>query len=99
MSIRSREDLMASLNSFIGENSSDDALALLDDVSDTYDDLHRRATDVDWEAKYNELDTEWRNRYKERFNEPYNDDNDDNNDNNFDTPKALKFENLFSTEE
>ena len=99
MAIRSREDLMASLNSFIGENSSDDALALLDDVSDTYDDLYRRATDVDWEARYNELDTEWRNRYKERFNEPYNDDNNDNDDDNFDKPKALKFENLFSTEE
>lgn len=99
MAIRSREDLMASLNSFIGENSSDDALALLDDVSDTYDDLHRRATDVDWEAKYNELDNEWRNRYKERFNEPYNDDNDNNENNIIDNTKALKFENLFSTEE
>lgn len=99
MAIRSREELMASLNSFIGENSSDDALALLDDVSDTYDDLTKRASDVDWETKYNELDAEWRNRYKERFNEPYNDDNDDNDNDNFDRPKALKFENLFSTEE
>lgn len=100
MAVRTREELITSLNAILGENTSDDALAIIEDVSDTYNELDQKANPdgVNWEERYTELDNEWRERYRQRFNEPYNDDNDNNN-NNDDKPKALKFENLFSTEE
>lgn len=98
MAVRSKEEMLASLNSLLGENTSDEALAILDDMSDTYDDFDRRNSGEDWETRYHELDEEWRNRYRERFNEPYN--SDDNNDNHdiINKPKNLRFENLFTEE-
>ena len=60
---------MDSLSKFLGENNSDDALALLEDVSDTLDtansDLPAKLKEA--EDKYNDLDKAWRQKYRERF--------------------------------
>lgn len=106
MAIRTREELMSSLNAMFGENASDDALAILEDVSDTYDDLNQRANPdgINWEERCTELDNEWRERYRQRFNEPYNDDDNNNNNNNNSNNNnnnnngRLTFENLFKEE-
>lgn len=98
MAVKSKEEMLASLNTILGENTSDEALAILEDISDTYDDYDRRTNGEDWETRYHELDDEWRNRYRERFNEPYNDDNDNNNNNTINNNKPLRFENLFKEE-
>lgn len=59
---------MASIKSRIGEDTSDEAITLIEDVSDTLDDFSKRASDqTDWEKKYNENDEMWRKRYMERF--------------------------------
>lgn len=99
MAVKTREELMTSLNTLLGENNSDEALSFLDDVSDTYDDLTRRAnSDEDWETKYSELDAEWRERYRQRFNEPYEGDDGDNFAAKNTQNKPLTFENLFKEE-
>ena len=75
MAIRKKEEMLKILSDFIGDNNSDDAIALIEDVSDSYDSFadpedwksKYDELDADWKSKYDELDTSWRNKYKERF--------------------------------
>ncbi|HAE24461.1 MAG TPA: hypothetical protein DCG33_03890, partial [Prevotellaceae bacterium] len=65
--IRTREELLNQLKETIGDSTEDSALALLEDVTDTMTDLETRAADnTNWKSKYDELDSEWRARYKAR---------------------------------
>lgn len=66
MAILTREEFLARLQSRIGEDTSDEALQIIEDFSDTFDDLAERASN-DWETRYKENDAEWRRRYRERF--------------------------------
>lgn len=64
-----RDSLIGRIRERIGDGTSDEDIALLEDVADTYDDLRTRVdSDIDWETRYNELDRTWRERYIERFN-------------------------------
>lgn len=68
MAILTREQLLTKIREQIGEDTSDKALKLIEDVSDTVDDYESRTKDkTDWEKKYKENDEEWRKKYKERF--------------------------------
>lgn len=62
--VRTRDELVDSLSAYIGEDNSDAALAIMEDVVDTIDDL---SGGEDWRARYEELDRSWRERYRERF--------------------------------
>lgn len=64
MAIRTRDELITRVSEYIGEDNSDAALELMEDITDTYDDL---TSGEDWQARYNELDRTWRERYRERF--------------------------------
>lgn len=68
MAIRTREEINTALAAFIGDNTSDEAISLLEDVTDTMADLSAAAGE-DWKTKYDELDKSWRERYKQRFTE------------------------------
>lgn len=68
MAIKSREDLLKSLTTLIGDNSSDENLAILEDVTDTLKDYEEKTADqTDWKTKYEQNDADWRKKYKERF--------------------------------
>lgn len=68
MAIRSREDLLKSLTNLIGDNSTDENLAILEDVTDTLKDYEEKTADqTDWKTKYEQNDADWRKKYKERF--------------------------------
>ena len=69
MSIVSKEDLFARLNERIGEDNSDEALALIEDFSDTFDSLSVPDTE-DWKSRYEENDKAWREKYRARFMSP-----------------------------
>lgn len=107
MAIKSKEELIQSVSARVGEDTSDEAIALIEDVTDTLNDLETRANGdgTDWEAEYNKLDKEWRDKYKARFLDGGNDNNDndnnnnDNNNDNDDKPKTYKYEDLFETKE
>lgn len=63
MAKRSKEELLKSLSELLGDGAtSDAAIALTEDIADTVD-----AGGVDWEARYNQLDAEWRKKYHDRF--------------------------------
>ena len=66
-----KEEIIKKLSDYIGEDTSDGALSLLEDVTDTLED----STDVskyvseieELKNKIEETDTMWREKYKARF--------------------------------
>ena len=96
MAIKTREELLESINTIIGENTSDEALAIIEDVQDTFSDYDTRLSDTtDWKAKYEENDNAWRTKYRDRFfNSPGSDPEADPE------PEPIKktFEDLFTKE-
>ena len=69
MAVKSKEELMALIKDKFGDDTSDETLAFLEDVSDTFNDLETKASGdgEDWKAKYEQNDKEWREKYKQRF--------------------------------
>ena len=69
MAVLTRDEYFARLQSRLAEDTSDDGISFLEDMTDTYNDLESRANGdgVDWERKYRELDESWKKRYRHRF--------------------------------
>lgn len=59
---RTKDELLTALRGVLGDNQSDEAIALIEDVTDTFD-----APAEDWEQKYKENDAAWRQKYTDRF--------------------------------
>ena len=98
MSILSSEELRNSLRTFIGENNSDEALALIENTEDTITNYENMIADkTDWKQKFEENDKTWREKYKARFysdaetKEKKDEPPGDNSDN-----KNYTFDNLFN---
>lgn len=66
MAVRTLEELMVKLKEKFGEDTADDTIELLEDISDTYSDM-TKTSEEDWRSKYEENDREWRRKYTERF--------------------------------
>ncbi len=62
--IRTKEEMLDRVNKYIGEDTSEEAIELIEDISDSYDSF---SDPEDWKAKYEELDETWKKKYKERF--------------------------------
>lgn len=69
MAIRTREEILEAVRARVGEQTDDETITFLEDVSDTLTDLETRANGdgEDWRTRYEENDREWRRRYTERF--------------------------------
>lgn len=69
MAILSKEDFFSRLNERIGNDTSDDGINFLEDMTDTYNDLEKKANGngEDWKTKYEENDKAWKEKYKRRF--------------------------------
>lgn len=66
MAVLTGSQLMEAVKLLIGESTTDEHLKLLEDMQDTVKYMESTAS-TDWEAKYNENDAAWRQRYKDRF--------------------------------
>ena len=66
MAVISGEDLLKRISERIGDDNSDEALSLLEDVSDTIKDFEERDSE-DWKTKYEENDEKWRKKDRDRF--------------------------------
>ena len=101
MAIRKYDEIMELVKNRIGEDTTDEAISFIEDISDTFNDLQTRLNEAgDWKAKYDELDESWRTRYRDRFYETsnLNLDNDpiDFEEKNPDVEdKIVEFEQLF----
>ena len=99
----SREDFMGAIKARIGEDTSDEALQSLTDMSDTFDTLEQSAKGdgIDWKAKYEENDKSWREKYRDTFfSKPVQDEPiaPSAPEPETEQPKMLKYEDLFTTE-
>ena len=67
MAIKTRDEIMTSLKTILGDNTSDEAIALVEDVHDTIGegDLARRVKEL--ETEKTELDNSWRKKYRDAF--------------------------------
>lgn len=103
MAIRSKDEILEQIQVRFGEDTSDETISFLEDVTDTFTDLETRASGdgVDWKAKYEENDNEWRQKYRDRFFSPEVNDNEgdavvDTNLDDSEPPKT--FDDLFSVD-
>ena len=101
MAIKTRDEILAAIRSRLGDDTSDDALAIIEDIDDTFKDYETRAGE-NWESKYKELDAQWRKRYRDRFfQKPDNEETtpeevkDDNEKDSKDESEVKDFDELF----
>lgn len=67
---KTKEELIEEFKTIAGENvTSDESIAFLENLADSIEVEEPSEDDVDWKAKYDELDMEWRKKYIERFSE------------------------------
>lgn len=67
------DEIMSSAKSLFADNSSDEVLAFLEDLTDSYteqDVTSYEARISELENKVTEVESEWREKYKARFFEP-----------------------------
>ena len=100
MSILSREQLLEKIKQRVGEDTSDEALSFIEDVSDTIADYESRSTSTtNWEQKYKENDEAWRKKYRERFfSTPSGEETPPPEEADEEKPKSYYFDNLFKEE-
>lgn len=69
--IRTRDEILNTFKTVVGEENTDDnVLTLLEDITDTINDLETKATgtiNVKETEEYKQLENEWRKRYRDRF--------------------------------
>lgn len=96
MSVQTKDKIMELVKGRIGDDTSDESIALIEDISDTFTDLEAKAKGdgEDWKAKYEALDNEWRTKYTERFFSP-DPDGDELGKPNEEDNKPLTYEDLF----
>lgn len=96
MAVLKREEILQKLNATVGDNNSDEVIALIEDVTDTFTDLENKAQGdgKDWKAEAERIDKEWRERYRTRFTKGSNSDDDDD-DQNKGGKKEYTFDKLF----
>lgn len=102
MAVLTKDDLMSLVKDRIGDDTSDETLKFVEDISDTISDLEQKAKGdgVDWKQKYEENDKSWRDKYRERFFGNNNEHDNDNGNNDSDDEDEMKdspktFEELF----
>ncbi len=102
MAVLNRDDFMTRINERVGDDNSDEALAFIEDMTDTFDNLSSNTDKEEWEKKYNELDKMWREKYKARFMGPGTDSQtviDDQIDDIKDDGTETTFDDLFTQRE
>ena len=98
MAIKTKEELLSSIKTVLGDNTDDNSLAIIEDISDTYDDMNNKAKGdgKDWKAEAEKIDREWRQKYHDRFFNPNNDEDVDPLKPESIEPKKYRFEDLFT---
>lgn len=69
MAVKTREEILETIRTRVGDQTDDETISFLEDVTDTLTVLETRANGdgENWEQRYKDNDAEWRKKYKERF--------------------------------
>ncbi len=62
----SKEELITKIKSYIGDDTSDAAISILEDVADSVD-VPDGISEEEMNAKIEEIDKKWREKYIQRF--------------------------------
>lgn len=99
MAVSNRENILNRISAILGDRTDDDALGLLEDVTDTLNDYDGRLKESgDWKAKYEENDKSWRDKYRERFYNAPETQDDYVEDDEVEERKTYSYEDLFKKE-
>lgn len=95
MAVRTREEIMAQLQTIIGDDTSDDTLNFVQDVSDTLGNDNSATRITELETQLRTQDEEWRKKYRDAFftgkpDDAFKDEEDE-------SQKPKRFEDLFTT--
>lgn len=95
MAVRTRDEILSSIREHFGDDTSDETLVLVEDLTDTITDFENKAktNGTDWEQKYKDNDAAWRKKYRDRFFSGGSVDDDDEPEQP--EKKNYTFENLF----
>ena len=93
--IKTKEDLLKSLKEMIGDDTSDESIAIIEDFTDT---LNSYDTE-NWRQKYEDNDKMWREKYKERFFTPAEDVKKEQKEDIIDESEKKTFNELFEERE
>lgn len=96
MAVVEKESIMSRLNALIGDRTDDEALSIVEDISDTIDSASGTGmvTEEEADRRVAEKEEEWRKKYKERFFSGDSDNGTVGRDEGEDKPLE-KFEDLF----
>lgn len=64
--VKTKEEILNLVQGILGDDTSDSALSLIEDLSDTLDNV-TTSDETDWRTRYEENDAQWRQRYRDRF--------------------------------
>ena len=69
MAVKTIDEILANVRTTLSDETTDAAIALIEDISDTLADaeLKAKGDGIDWEARYKENDARWRKKYTDRF--------------------------------
>lgn len=95
--VKTKEEILEQIKTRLGEDTSDEALSFIEDITDTLTDYEAKTNDTtDWKQKYEDNDKQWRERYKERFFSGENPEEEEEEQGLPDPP--LSFDDLFKKE-
>lgn len=93
MAVKTKEELLTAIRAKVGEDSGDETLTLIEDISDTIDSMNNNDKE-NWKQKYEDNDAAWRQKYRDRFFSATGDDDDVEGP----EEKALTYDELFKEE-
>lgn len=101
MAVKTREEILESLRGRFGDDPTDDDIAMLEDITDTFTDFEEKTSDAtNWKNKYEENDKAWKKKYSDRFFSKDGDNKDNSNDSDEPEDKPMKtFDDLFTVKE
>ena len=68
MAVKTREEILESLRGRFGDDPTDDDIAMLEDITDTFTDFEEKTSEAtNWKNKYEENDKAWKKKYSDRF--------------------------------
>lgn len=102
MAVKTQEELLNSIKGLLKDDTSDESIGLLEDVTDTLADLTGKTDKENYKAKYEEKVQEvedWRKKYRDRFFNTGSDDNPNKEEEHEPAPVKKNFDDLFTIKE
>lgn len=97
--IKTKDEILTAIRGKIGEDTDDETLTLIEDITDTFNDLEEKGKGQEnWKQRYEDNDKEWRQKYHDRFFAPVEDDVDPLGSDEEEPKPITKFEDLFKVE-